>query len=282
MGDNLIRIGAFSLPPSLPSNCSGVGWTAELGLGALELFSTLDLEKPDSAAAQQIRGRADELGIALPCLSVLADLSLEGEIERLEHYVDIAADIGGPMLHHTIYPSLQPAAVSVPFEPLLEALTPKVREVYDYAERRDVYCVYEEQGFQFNGCERFLRFLDKLDRPAGVVLDVGNIAFVGERPDQFAEVFSKRIVHVHLKNFWHQSTAEADSFVLPDGTHLVSAPICAGENSTAKALRILQRCGYRGWYMLECDPRAPAGEADNLWAAKNLIAGCSSLDENDR
>ncbi len=48
-----------------------------------------------------------------------------------------------------------------------------------------------------NGVEQFGEFLARLNRPAGVVLDMGNIAFARENILPFAEAFLDKIVHVH-------------------------------------------------------------------------------------
>ena len=85
-----------------------------------------------------------------------------------------AAEMGCELLHHTLLPGLSPrAAYPTPAE-AIPVVAARAREVYDAAERLGVRCVYEDQGYVFNGIQPFLAFLNALDRPAGVVLDVGN------------------------------------------------------------------------------------------------------------
>ncbi len=48
----------------------------------------------------------------------------------------------------------------LPFSAILRWVVRSIRDVYDYAEQAGVKCVYEDQGYVFNGHERF-------ERPAG-------------------------------------------------------------------------------------------------------------------
>lgn len=140
------------------------------------------------------------------------------------------------------------------FEPLLEKAVKAAREVFDYAADMGVKCIYENQGFIFNGAERFGAFIDCLDRPAGVVLDIGNIAFVGEEADDFAEKFAPRIVHCHVKDYKKSASPSAKGYALIDGSGLELANIGEGDMRIAHSLEILRKVGYDGWFMTECSP----------------------------
>lgn len=245
------KIGIFSLPEPSMTNLDGVRYVHEIGLSAFEPFPKSDLAEPDPDAARRIREEADRLGVEIPCLSMLANLTGDGrfaEIERLKKYAEIAKILGASMLHHTLYPPLKPSDVRSADE-LAGETAAAAREVYDYAAGLGIRCVYEDQGLAFNGVEGFGKFLDALNRPAGVVLDLGNTAFVGEFPDAFCDKYLDRIVHVHVKDY-HLNTPAAQ-YTLADGTTIAPAILGDGDMRIAKVLDMLKKNGYSGWYMLE-------------------------------
>lgn len=270
-----IKIGIFTPPDPDMSNLEGVRQVAAARLPGFELFAGHELAAPDIEAGMRIRAEAEKLGVALPCLSMMADMTGEGEADRLTRYVDLAQAMGVGKLHHTIFPSLSLQAAQAPFEELLAVILPRVRQVYDYGARRGVQCVYEDQGFQFNGCRNFGLFLEKLDRPAGVVLDLGNIAFVGEQADQFAARFAQRIVHVHAKDYAVLDHAVPKAYSLPGGRYLSETPIGAGDMRLAESVKILHAQNYTGWYMLECDPISDpyAEQIKNYKALEKILRG---------
>lgn len=248
-----VKTGIFALPASVNSNLDGIDYVRSLGAAAFEPFASKDLASPDHDAAIRIRDAAQEAGIALPCLSMGANLSSPGgdaEVERLKQYAEVARIMGIPYLHHTLFPVLNPAERR-PFDELLAGVASRAREVFDFAADLGVQCVYEDQGFAFNGVANFRRFLDALDRPAGVVLDLGNTAFALEKPRAFAEAFAERIVHVHVKDYRILTSPEGARYSLPDGTGLAPAPLGEGDMNITAALEIVRKAGYNGWYMLE-------------------------------
>jgi len=175
-----------------------------------------------------------------------------------------------PLLHHTIYPPLKPNDAR-PAEALAEEAASAAREVYDFAESIGVRCVYEDQGLAFNGFDGFGTFYDALRRPAGVVLDLGNVAFVGEKPAPFAEKYIDRIVHVHVKDYFINRDVRAH-YELADGTKIAPAPLGEGDMQLAEALRILKKHGYSGWFMLENDAgMGRAGQLDDAHVLSKML-----------
>jgi sugar phosphate isomerase/epimerase len=277
----LKKIGLFTLPRADMTNLEGVCCAKEMGLIAFEPFAGNDLARPDPEAASRLRDRASSAGISMPCLSVVADLfgpSRAAEAERLKRYARIAAQMGIPLLHHTLFPALDCCAAEVPYREVLNAVVPLAREVYDDAADRGVRCVYEDQGLYFNGLKRFQWFLGELDRDADVVLDLGNTAFALEDCAGFARAFVKRIVHVHVKDYAIRPSPAPRSYRLKDGRYAIPAVVGEGDMGIAEALKILARAGYDGYYMLEHEPTGDAaGEqqrcAENLGRMLRGISG---------
>lgn len=245
------KIGVFNLPEPM-TNFDGVRYCHEAGFAAFEPFPQRDLAQPDREAAVRIRDEAARLGVEIPCLSMMANLTGEGrfaEIERLKKYAELAHLMRIPLLHHTIYPPLK-SGDARPADQLTDEAASAAREVYDYAESLGVRCVYEDQGLVFNGVNGFANFYDALNRPAGIVLDLGNVAFAGEKPAAFAEKYLDKIVHVHVKDYFINRDVPAQ-YELADGAQIASAPLGKGDMQISDALRILKHYGYNGWFMLE-------------------------------
>ena len=267
------KIGIFSLPEPM-TNLEGVRYAHEAGFAAFEPFPQRDLAQPDHETAIRIRDEAKRLGVTLPCLSMLANLTGAGrfaETERLKAYAELAALMEIPLLHHTLYPPLKPEDARSA-DVLADEAASAACEVYDFAATLGVRCVYEDQGLAFNGIEGFGKFLDALDRPAGVVLDLGNVAFVGEKPAAFAEKYLDRIVHVHVKDYRINRDVPAQ-YTLANGTKIAPAALGEGDMAIADALAIVVKSGYNGWFMLENDrPNGgKAGQADDARILREML-----------
>lgn len=244
------RIGLFSLPRPGMRGLEGVEYARSLGVRLYEPLAADGYPTEDDAL--RLRGRAAELGMTLPCLSTAANLNGADRREQaaeLKRLARMAARMGIPLLHHTLLPELDCRKPRMPFGEVLERVLPLAREVFDEAAALGVRCVYEGQGLYFNGCEGFGEFLDRLNRPAGVVLDTGNVCFAGEDAARFAEAFADRVVHVHVKDFAFSD--EGGEYRLADGRWASPAVLGEGDLPVAECMAILRRSGYKGSVMLE-------------------------------
>ena len=142
------------------------------------------------------------------------------------------------------------------------ATTDKIME----AQSLGVLAVYEDQGFVLNGVAGFREFLERVDRPVGIVADFGNILQSGETIAPFIRAFSQRIVHVHLKDYLLQDwDGISRATRTPDGKQTVDTPLGTGCIDFADNIRLLERSGYRGCYAMEftapADGSMPAHKA---------------------
>lgn len=244
------RIGLFSLPRAGMRGLEGVEYAKSLGVGLYEPLAVNGYPSEDDAL--RLRDRAAELGMAMPCLSTAADLNGADRAEQaaeLKRLARMAAKMHIPLLHSTLLPELDCTKPRLPFGEVLDRVVPLAREVFDEAAALGVRCVYEGQGLYFNGCQRFGEFLARLDRPAGVVLDTGNVCFVGEDAAAFAETFAERIVHVHVKDFAFSD--EIGEYRLADGRWASPAVLGEGDLPVNECMEILRKIGYQGCVMLE-------------------------------
>ena len=246
-----------------------VDFAAAHSIRYLETLNILDLSTPDLQVARDLKAYADSKGISFPCVSVglnLVDDDRKEAIETVKRYADIAKILGSPYLHHTIALNFsEPQKIADNFEVYYQRGIVAVRETFDYAATLGIRTIYEDQGFLFNGCENFSRFLQDVDRNVGIVADFGNIQFVDEHVEVFIAKFADRIVHVHAKDYIVTDGTSRE--ILPDeyaskgGNYLRGCLIGEGSVHTNDAFRALQAIGYHGFVALEGDPIGPDEEA---------------------
>lgn len=246
-----------------------VDYAAAHSIRYLETLNILDLSTPDLQVARDLKAYADSKGISFPCVSVglsLVDDDREEAIETVKRYADIAKILGSPYLHHTIALNFsEPQKIANNFEVYYQRGIAAVREIFDYAATLGIRTIYEDQGFLFNGCKNFSRFLQEVDRNVGVVADFGNIQFVDEHVEAFISKFSARIVHVHAKDYIVTNGTSREilpgEYTSKGGNFLRGCLIGEGSVHTEDAFKALQAIGYKGFVALEGDPIGPDEEA---------------------
>ncbi len=260
-----MKLSIFSLPKDSMTFHEAVDFAKETGFGAIEPYPVAEFASagPEAiAAAERLAVYAKQNGIAIPCFSLCMNITVGPErkanIEKLKRYADLAAAMGAPYLHHTLLPSLDYRKdAAAPFRELLASAVSGIREVYDYAQTVGVRTIHEDQGFTFNGGDRFERLLDAVERDVAVVADLGNIMFVGEKPEDFVGRFANRIVHVHVKDYLKKSAAAAHPgegwHNTRSGDYLRGTIVGHGVVDFVTCFRILIASGYEGWYSIEYD-----------------------------
>lgn len=246
-----------------------VDYAAAHSIRYLETLNILDLSTPDLQVARDLKAYADSKGISFPCVSVglsLVDDDREEAIETIKRYADIAKILGSPYLHHTIALNFsEPQKIADNFEVYYQRGIAAVREIFDYAATLGIRTIYEDQGFLFNGCKNFSRFLQEVGRNVGVVADFGNIQFVDEHVEAFISKFSDRIVHVHAKDYivtdGTSREIRSGEYTSKGGNYLQGCLIGEGSVHTEDAFKALQAIGYKGFVALEGDPIGPDEEA---------------------
>lgn len=255
-----MKTGIFSLPDAEMTFHAAVDYAKELGIHAIEPYPAHEFALPDREQAKRLAEYAASQNIEICCFSMAIDIvsgDRRAAIERLKRYAEVASALGSPYLHHTLYPSLSFEGNGLSFKEALRYAVEGVREVYDYAAQLGVQCVYEDQGFYFNGVQRFDDFLGEAGRDVGVVADLGNILFVGEQPEAFVARFASRIKHVHVKDYLYKdsrSPAPGEGwYASRDGGHLRGTIVGHGQVNFQRVFSILNAVGYEGFYSMEYD-----------------------------
>ena len=211
------------------------------------IFSSFD-------SAKEHRKILEEEGMTVACYSVGVTLYRSPAVtEGLKMHAEYAAALGAPYLHHTLCLD----KVDVSYDEVLADVLPRAIEVANVCRSLGLTCIYEDQGFVFNGVDNFGRFFFAMKAVCdnvGVCADFGNILFADEDAPSFIEAFLPHIKHVHLKDY--RKTSERDPNALrchqtKGGNYLVGVPTGSGSVSFEKGIRLLKQANYSGYCAFE-------------------------------
>lgn len=243
---------------------SAVKMTAGLGLHNAELYPYPQFEgEAGLEYAKEVRAVSDSLGVQHCCFSYGGSLhneTAEQVLASMRHYIHIAAILGSPYFHHTL---ALPITRGKNYPPLLaDVYAPvmdKARQLCDTAQEYGLGCLYEDQGYLFNGVQVMERFISEIDRPnAGINIDLGNILFVDEKPEVYTGRFAGIARHVHIKDYIFKpasthNTPGSRFYQTRSGNYLRGVPIGHGIVDFVSCFKILKQCGYEGAYCIEFD-----------------------------
>lgn len=243
-------------------------YAKELGLTGVEFLAyTANTDYCPIKNAEQAREAKkilDSYGLPVVCFSVCSNLWNEADAEQnLMSYVEITAALGCPYIHHTLLHTLSSSESEPTFEQVLEPVVASAARVADYAKTLGVTCIYEDQGFYFNGVRNFGMFYDAVREKCdnvGVCGDVGNSLFVGEDPAVFFETFAKDIRHVHIKDYLFrsaQNVPEGNWDQTKEGDWLKETVPGTGIVNLEACIQCLKNAGYDGVLSLESSYRIP-------------------------
>ena len=198
--------------------------------------------------------------LSVSCYSVGANLvNIESgvqknseTIETLKQIAEIAAALGSPYLHHTLFANLTLPHHAPSFDDVLYPVVEAAREVADYCKGLGISCIYENQGMYFNGVCNFNRFFQLMKTHCdnvGICGDIGNSLFVDEDPLPFFEAFIDHIKHVHLKDY--KKVTHTSALRSREGIYLKDVPIGSGDIDIPSCLKALKKHGYCGAFSIE-------------------------------
>ena len=227
------------------------------GVGALELMNFCDeLRTPDITEARKIGKFARAHNLALPCFSIgvnfYEDQSRAKNIEIAKSYADVCAELEVPYLHHTAILNLDKASLKKPMDELMDIAADVSLQINDYAAKRGVKTIIEDQGLVVNGIKGYKQFRERTNGRIGALLDVANIMFVDEVAEDFCREFISSIRHVHLKDYLLTDTAlKPEGYITCGGKFLTDCEIGTGVVNFKEILSELEDGGYDGYYSLE-------------------------------
>ena len=243
--------------------------TASLGFNAVEFLGGFPPQIPafeDLGEAERVAEVLKSYGLKTACFS--AGVSLYGantaEVEKaLCRYAEIAAIVGAPFLHHTVYLTLELAPDSPSYEHVFASTIDSVERVARHAASLGVTCIYEPQGMYFNGIQGLAPLVKEMKArvgKVGVCGDVGNPLYADADPVGIFEHFSTDILHVHVKDYFYRKGVVQENGWKPSrgGNSLMQTELGMGDIDLAGCLRALREAEYHGAYAFEI----PGGNDD--------------------
>jgi inosose dehydratase len=134
------------------------------------------------------------------------------------------------------------------------------------SERALSVALHPHHGTVVEGPDDVRRVLET--SPVSLCIDTGHLMIGGADPATIVDDFADRVSHVHLKDVARELAEQVKSAQV--GYHDavrrgMYRPLGEGDIDVAEIIRVLERSGYRGWYVLEQDavletvPEAGAG-----------------------
>ncbi len=274
----LLGLSSYSLDPVIASGemtlLEAIDWAAAQGAECMEMvpfaFKFMDDErKIDSEFIKSVVRRANDAGIKLVNYSVLADLckedpaELRDEVERVKRHVDVAAELGVPVMRHDVSAFRRPHGENglEYFEKLMPLMVDSAGEIADHAAKYGMTTLIENHGFFANGCDRVERILRAVNRDNyGLLLDTGNIACVDEDPAAAAHRLAAQARMIHLKDFYIRKRDPGDSTMFDCGGHwfrsmagrfLRGSILAQGDLDIWEILGEIKHSGYDGAIAIE-------------------------------
>ncbi len=237
-------------------------YAASLGFSAVEFLEFAKVPVKSKQEARQIREALRARGLSVSCYSMGMTLfGSEEEEKKLLSRLEVIAELGSPLLHHTLALPYQPID-GRSFDEVMADVLPRALRVAERARELGVRCIYEEQGYYFNGVRNFGTFYEKIKQYSdnvGVCGDFGNILFSGDRSADFIKTFAKEIKHVHLKDYIPTDTPiPGDACVeYGEGKYLLETTLGDGIVNAEACLQSLRDAGYDGQFAFEINAAFP-------------------------
>ncbi len=212
------------------------------------------------ALAQKVRAAADEFGMVIPAYTVAADFlssDPEGEVERVCRKVDVAKELGAPLIRYDASFHLRDLP-GYTWEDGIDEMAPRIRRVAEYAAEQGVRACTENHGFIYQSPERVKRLIDAVGHQNyGWLVDVGNFSVVDCDNPAAVRVAAPYAFHVHAKDFIllpgpGEEKPTPAGFRRSSGGNLWRGTVLGrGNVPVAACLSALRDAGYDGWVSLE-------------------------------
>lgn len=228
--------------------------------------------------AAEIREYCKKIGLSVIAYTVGANFLAEdinSELERLKRCVDVAAELGAPLMRHDVCYAL-PKSPDYTYREAIRDMKDNISAISDYARSKGVRTCTENHGYIFQAPERVEELIRAVGNPNyGWLCDMGNFLCADCDPIKSVTIASKYAIHVHAKDFLYKSgqlPRPEGFFGTACGNHLRGTVLGHGVVPVAQCVRVLNAAGYDGFVSVEFE-----GMEDNLEA---LNAGFKYLKSN--
>ena len=253
-----------------------------LGFGGVEFLDMAPLHDNsplNKSSAKETKKILDAYGQSVACFSVavnLLDPTADAYIDTLWRQIEFAAELGSKKFHHTIGLTWDRAkALSTPYQTALDIAFPRAKQVAERCASYGITCLYEPQGYYFNGLDGLGVFYSKMkqDIPnVGICGDVGNCLFAETPATAIYDAFSSDIKHVHIKDYLVFDTQQKTptEWISRGGKYLYDCPVGDGVTDFPYCFQKLKAVGYDGDIAFEFEGdddevRRVMAFVQNLW-----------------
>ncbi|RAV19083.1 sugar phosphate isomerase/epimerase [Paenibacillus contaminans] len=236
-------------------------WAADHGSEHVEIVPIGFSLDDDPALIEEIRTKADRLGILLSNYAIAANFvrdderQYEAEIARVKKHVDIAAALGVTRMRHDVATRPAQETTLTQFYADLPCLTEACRQIADYARNFGITTSVENHGMYIQHSERIQTLVDEVDRANfRTTLDVGNFRCVDEDPVAAVKRNLPIASMIHLKDFYYRPSYRNPGegwFQTVNGNYLRGAIFGQGDIDVWEVLRLIKASDYNGFLSLE-------------------------------
>lgn len=207
--------------------------------------------------AGEIREYCAKLGLEVSAYTVGANLlseNIDEEVERVLRKIDVAAELGAPLLRHDVCYSL-PKKPRYSWREAMADMVPHIRRITEYAEAKGIRTCTENHGYIFQDPARVEELIRAVDRDNyGWLCDMGNFLCADCDPARSVTVAAPYTFHAHAKDFLLKSGDEPKPegfFSTAAKNHLRGTVVGHGVVPVARCVSILKSAGYDGYLSLE-------------------------------
>ena len=231
----------------------------EMGFDAIEFIDIPGETQEDRLKlAQQIRDKADEVGLEIIAYTVGAKLYqpteelLTAEVERLKAQVDVAAVLGASIMRHDACWKLTKTGAGRSFDQMLPTIAEGARRVTAYAAERGIRTCSENHGRIAQDSERMERLFNAVAHDNySLLLDLGNFTGVGENPANAVSLLAPYAIHVHIKDLLIREEEFEGARMTRNGGYTRAVPAGEGDVPIKRCLAILKAAEYDGAVSIE-------------------------------
>ena len=235
-------------------------YAARRGFDGVELLDMF--WRDESAEVPEAKRRCEALGLDLPVYSISTNFlqpeesAREAELASLKHGVDLAAQLGAPLLR--VFSGDLPPGYT--FERGFSRVVDSLAEGAAYAAGQQITLVLENHGLVAGRSEQVRAIIEAVESAAlRCNLDTGNFLLVGEDPVEAAGNLADLVALVHLKDLDLAPPEQTDHVhVGLDGQRYTGVIVGEGLVDFGAIAEILAQRGYGGWLSLEYEGGADA------------------------
>lgn len=229
-----------------------------LGFSGVEFLDFCGTNAPidkEKYPAAELKRALDENGLTMDCYSVYAYVLCDN-IDQIYEIIDYAVAVGAKLFHHTLMPFLKLEGDAPQYEDIFPKVLEIEKKIVKYCSERGLRCIFEPQGFYFNGVSGLSRIILALREDfsdVGLCADLGNPVFVDCDPGDVVDALSFCIAHVHIKDYIiADAPLEGKKPMLSrGGKNLYEVLPGEGEIDLGSCLKKIKAAGYDGRIALE-------------------------------